>query len=42
MPKAFPKWVKPHPVTKGLMYFCTAAYIVMACIYLTLLIGGKI
>ena len=42
MPKAFPNWTKPHPVTKGLMFFCTGAYIVMACIYLSLLIGGKI
>ena len=42
MPKVFPKWTKPHPITQVLMYFCTAAYIVMACIYLSLLFRGKI
>jgi len=42
MPKAFPRWTKPHPITQVLMYFCTATYIVMACIYLSLLFRGKI
>ncbi len=34
IPKAFPKWVKPHPITQGLMYFCTASYVVMSLVYL--------
>jgi len=34
IPKTFPKWVKPHPVTRALMYFCTAAYVVMSLVYL--------
>jgi hypothetical protein len=42
MPKAFPRWTKPHTITQVLMYFCTATYIVMACIYLSLLFRGKI
>ena len=36
LPKAFPKWVKPHPVTQTLMLLCTAVYVVMAVGYLIL------
>jgi len=42
MPRVFPHWVRPHPITRTLMYFCTACYVVMALIYLSLLFGGKI
>ncbi len=34
IPKTFPKWVKPHPVTRVIMYFCTGCYVVMSLIYL--------
>ena len=30
LPKALPKWVKPHPVTQALMLLVTLTYIVMA------------
>jgi Mn2+/Fe2+ NRAMP family transporter len=36
LPRVFPKWVKPHPVTQTLMLLCTAAYVVMAVGYLVL------
>ena len=36
IPKTFPQWVKPHPVTQRLMYFCTAAYAAMSVIYLSI------
>jgi Mn2+/Fe2+ NRAMP family transporter len=37
IPKVFPAWVKPHPVTRGIMYFCTGSYVVMSLIYLYIL-----
>jgi len=36
LPKVFPEWVKPHPITRILMILCTAAYVIMAIIYLYL------
>jgi hypothetical protein len=41
IPKAFPQWVKPHPVTRALMYVCTASYVLMSIAYLYLLLGGR-
>lgn len=34
VPKAFPRWVKPHPITRAIMMLCTAAYILMALTYI--------
>jgi hypothetical protein len=41
LPKAFPKWIRPHPITQLLMLIVTLTYIVMAIgfIYLTWLAG---
>jgi hypothetical protein len=36
LPKVFPKWVKPHPVTQALMLIVTLTYIVMALGYIYL------
>jgi hypothetical protein len=36
LPRVFPKWIRPHPVTQALMLFVTATYIVMALGYLYL------
>ncbi len=36
LPRVFPKWIRPHPVTQGLMLLVTATYIVMALGYLYL------
>jgi Mn2+/Fe2+ NRAMP family transporter len=36
LPRVFPKWIKPHPVTQTLMLLCTAAYMVMAVGYVVL------
>jgi hypothetical protein len=36
LPKAFPKWVRPHPVTQVLMLVCTATYMVLAVGYIYL------
>jgi hypothetical protein len=36
LPKVFPSWVKPHPVTRALMLLCTAAYVAMALAYVVL------
>jgi Mn2+/Fe2+ NRAMP family transporter len=33
LPRVFPKWIKPHPITQGIMLLCTAAYIAMALGY---------
>lgn len=30
IPRVFPKWVKPHPITRALMLLVTASYVVMA------------
>ena len=30
LPKVFPRWILPHPITRALMVFCSAAYVVMA------------
>ncbi len=30
LPRAFPKWVKPHPVTRLIMCVCVATYVAMA------------
>ncbi len=30
LPKVFPKWVKPHPVTQVMMLVCTLTYMVIA------------
>ena len=36
LPKVFPKWVTPHPVTRALMLLCTGTYMIMAAAYLIL------
>jgi Mn2+/Fe2+ NRAMP family transporter len=36
LPKAFPRWIKPHPITQALMIFCTLTYVVMASAYIYL------
>jgi Mn2+/Fe2+ NRAMP family transporter len=36
IPKVFPKWVKPHPITRALMLLVTASYVVMALGYIWL------
>jgi hypothetical protein len=36
LPRVFPKWIRPHPVTQALMLLCTAAYMVMAVGYVVL------
>jgi Mn2+/Fe2+ NRAMP family transporter len=36
LPKAFPQWVKPHPITQFLMILCTLAYVAMGVAYLYL------
>jgi hypothetical protein len=36
LPKVFPKWIQPHPITRVLMLIVTASYIVMALGYLYL------
>jgi len=36
LPRAFPKWIRPHPVTQALMLLVTVTYIVMALGYLYL------
>jgi Mn2+/Fe2+ NRAMP family transporter len=41
IPKAFPNWVKPHPVTRVLMFVCTGTYICLAVVYLYMVFGGK-
>jgi Mn2+/Fe2+ NRAMP family transporter len=47
LPKAFPKWIRPHPITMTLMCLCTLAYVGMAVTYVALnfdklraLVGG--
>lgn len=34
LPKAFPKWTKPHPITKILMYLVTITYVIVGLVYL--------
>ena len=41
IPKAFPKWVRPHPVTRALMFICTGSYVLMSLFYLYIVFGGK-
>jgi hypothetical protein len=36
LPKVFPKWIKPHPITQTLMIICTLTYVVMATSYIYL------
>ena len=36
LPRVFPKWIRPHPVTQALMLLVTLSYIVMALGYLYL------
>ena len=36
LPKVFPKWVRPHPVTQVMMLLCTVTYMVMAVGYVYL------
>jgi Mn2+/Fe2+ NRAMP family transporter len=38
LPKVFPTWIKPHPVTQALMLLCTLTYISMAASYLYLVL----
>jgi hypothetical protein len=40
IPRTFPQWVKPHSFTRGLMYFCTACYVVMSLVYLYIVFVG--
>jgi Mn2+/Fe2+ NRAMP family transporter len=40
IPKSFPQWVRPHPITRALMYICTACYVCMSLVYLYIVIGG--
>ena len=41
IPRAFPRWVQPHPINKLLMYLCTASYVGMSIAYLYLVLGGR-
>jgi hypothetical protein len=36
LPRVFPKWIRPHPVTQVLILLVTLTYIVMALGYLYL------
>jgi len=36
LPRVFPNWVKPHPVTRTIMVICTASYVLMTIGYLYL------
>ncbi len=40
LPKAFPNWVKPHPITRGLMLLATTFYVGLGLWYVGLLISG--
>ncbi len=36
LPKAFPKWVKPHPITRAIMVLCVTVYVSMGLAYVIL------
>jgi len=36
LPRVFPQWIKPHPITRIIMILATSAYIVMGIMYLYL------
>lgn len=40
LPKVFPNWIKPHPITQILMGLCTLAYVSMGILYLYLTFQG--
>jgi hypothetical protein len=42
VPKAFPRWVQPHPINKVIMYICVASYWCMSIAYLFLLFRGRV
>jgi len=42
VPKAFPQWAKPHPVTRALMVLCTACYVAMSIAYLYFVFGKRL
>jgi len=42
VPKAFPKWVQPHPINKVIMYICVASYWGMSIAYLFLVFRGRV
>jgi Mn2+/Fe2+ NRAMP family transporter len=40
LPRAFPAWVKPHPITRAIMIVVTAAYVAIGLWYIVIRLGG--
>src|SRR5512145_1500118 len=40
LPKVFPQWVKPHPITRTLMWLCSLSYVTMAIGFILITVRG--
>ena len=40
LPKVFPQWANPHPITRALMWLCSVTYVVMAIGFIVITIRG--